>query len=369
VELRQYETSELADEGLSETSTSDSNEKPDASTAFILEAKTYMNIHSPMSDTLKENIPDYKPFAPKFVYLYQKQPINAIVIEDLKKDKFCLANVRLGLDLKHCQLVMSKIAQYHASSVVLLTITSDTGEVQDMSDDEVLYDMLLKTRKLRKIRERPDHIERYDEEEFFVRFRLGKDSVIFIHDMIRHKLQHKTQRNHAISSMAQLLLTLRYYACGNFLICMGDFCGIDKGTTSRIIRRVSEAIAGLGRTFIRLPETEEEISQVQQGFYEIASFPKVIGALDCTHVKISSPGGPNAEEYRGRKGYFSINVQTVCDAQLKILDIVSRWQGSTHDQTIFNNSALKAQFERGQMGNSVLLGDSGYAMKNTVVSW
>ncbi|KAJ9580662.1 hypothetical protein L9F63_024160 [Diploptera punctata] len=105
---------ELQHEGLPE-----SNEKPDASTAFILEAKTYMNIHSPMSDTLKENIPDYKPFAPKFVYLYQQRPINAIVIEDLKKDKFCLANVRLGLDLRHCQLVMSKIAQYHASSIVL----------------------------------------------------------------------------------------------------------------------------------------------------------------------------------------------------------------------------------------------------------
>ncbi|KAJ9592328.1 hypothetical protein L9F63_001148, partial [Diploptera punctata] len=40
------------------------------------------------------------------------------------------------------------------------------------------------TRKLRQIRGRPDHIENYNDEEFFVRFRL---------DLIRHRLEHKTK--------------------------------------------------------------------------------------------------------------------------------------------------------------------------------
>ncbi|KAH1025096.1 putative nuclease HARBI1 [Dendroctonus ponderosae] len=38
-----------------------------------------------------------------------------------------------------------------------------------------------------------------------------------------------------------------------------------------------------------------------------------------------------------RKGYFSWNVQAVCDARLRFTDIVVRWPGSSHDQTIFNN--------------------------------
>ncbi|KAJ9590259.1 hypothetical protein L9F63_016622, partial [Diploptera punctata] len=65
--------------------------------------------------------------------LPEKRPINAIVIEDLKKDKFCWANVRHGLDLKHCQLVMSKIAQYHASSVVLCD--TNPNFLQDFSSN------------------------------------------------------------------------------------------------------------------------------------------------------------------------------------------------------------------------------------------
>lgn len=64
--------------------------------------------------------------------------------------------------------------------------------------------------------------------------------------------------------------------------------------------------------------------------------------------------------YRNRKGFFSFNVQTICDVNLKILDIVARWPGSSHDSTIFNNSNIRIRFERGEFGDSVLVADSGY---------
>ena len=60
-------------------------------------------------------------------------------------------------------------------------------------------------------------------------------------------------------------------------------------------------------------------------------FPGVVGAIDCTHVKIKSVGGENAELFRNRKGIFSINVQAVCGPDLLFFDVVSRWPGSTHD--------------------------------------
>lgn len=79
-------------------------------------------------------------------------------------------------------------------------------------------------------------------------------------------------------------------------------------------------------------------------------------------------GGPNAEYFRNRKGYFSLNVQVVGDADLRIRNIVARWSGSTHDQTIFNNSSIKAQFEGNEFGNSIMLGDSGYALKKYLIT-
>lgn len=53
---------------------------------------------------------------------------------------------------------------------------------------------------------------------------------------------------------------------------------------------------------------------------------------------------------------------------LKIMDLVARWPGSVHDQTIFNRSKLKNRFERGEFENSILAADSGYANTNYMIT-
>lgn len=166
----------------------------------------------------------------------------------------------------------------------------------------------------------------------------------------------------------KVLLTLRYYATGSMLIVCGDFIGIHKSTASRIVKLVSHNIAILRPQYVNFPNNENDFKKVKQDFYNIAKFPMVIGALDCTHVKIKSPGGDNAEVFRNRKNFFSINVQTICDANLKIQDIVARWPGSSHDSTIFNNSEIRRKLEIGEMRDCVLVADSGYAQRNYVMT-
>lgn len=175
-------------------------------------------------------------------------------------------------------------------------------------------------------------------------------------------------RNQALSASEMVLLTLRFYASGSFLITTGDFSGIHKSTASKVINKVSRAIAQLSPLYIKFPNTEEEIGRLRQKFYNIAKFPRCIGALDCTHIKIQSPGGNNSEAYRNRKNFFSINVQTICSPDLKILDIVARWPGSAHDSTIFNNSNIRGRFERGELGGNLLVGDSGYPVKTYLIT-
>lgn len=170
-------------------------------------------------------------------------------------------------------------------------------------------------------------------------------------------------RNHALSAQEQLQLTLRYYATGCMQITAGDFSGVHQTTAGRVIKKVTQAIAAKGSEFIKLPRTYEQYQRNHHGFYSIARFPQVYGAIDCTHIRIQSPGGANAEYFRNRKGYFSLNVQAVCDSDLKFIDVVARWPGASHDSTIFHNSRLCALFESGQMGQNVILGDAGYALK------
>ncbi|KAK9700633.1 DDE superfamily endonuclease [Popillia japonica] len=89
-----------------------------------------------------------------------------------------------------------------------------------------------------------------------------------------------------------------------------------------------------------MPQTREEKEATAVEFHRVARFPRVVGAIDCTHVRLlpwirfprvvgaidcthvrlQSPGGNMAENFRNRKGYFSLNVQVVCNATTKITD-------------------------------------------------
>ncbi|CAI6354417.1 unnamed protein product [Macrosiphum euphorbiae] len=152
---------------------------------------------------------------------------------------------------------------------------------------------------------------------------------------------------------------LRYLATGSFLLCVADFTGVSESSACRYVHQVCRAIARQRPNFISFPSNEIDRNRVVNGFYSHSRFPRVIGAVDCTHIKMQSPGGDNAEVFRNRKGWFSINTQCICNPWLKIMDIVARWPGSSHDQIIFDNSNIKHKFETGVI-KGYLLGYGGY---------
>lgn len=73
-------------------------------------------------------------------------------------------------------------------------------------------------------------------------------------------------RNHALRNLPEemVLLTLRYYATGNFLQTLGDLIGVDKGTASRCVWKITTAIAGLYNQYIKMPTSQGEINDVSQ---------------------------------------------------------------------------------------------------------
>lgn len=239
-------------------------------------------------------------------------------------------------------------------------------EVFNDNDEEII--MFIQNLRTYTIRERPDHFNIWSDDEFFNRFRFKKDTIRNLLPQIEEYLRHNNEQYHEIGAAAQLLLTIRFYATGQFYIATGDFGGIHKTTAGRIISRVTNALVTLRPRLIRFPDDEEGKNQIKAGFYGLAQFPNVIGAIDGTHIPIQSRGGPQAEVFRNRKGYFSLNVQVICDSQNRILDIVSRWPGSAHDSHMFRNSSIRHRFENGEFNGSVLLGDSAYPLSNYLMT-
>ena len=89
------------------------------------------------------------------------------------------------------------------------------------------------------------------------------------------------------------------------------------------MKYVSTAIGKMYSNFTVFPEADAATREAVK-FYEKSDFPGVVGAIDCTHIRIQSPGGDNAELFRSRKRFFSLNVQAVCNADMLFTNLVAR---------------------------------------------
>ncbi|XP_071944823.1 putative nuclease HARBI1 [Antedon mediterranea] len=228
------------------------------------------------------------------------------------------------------------------------------------------YDRL-NYREIEVIRDRSNPLFDYDDSQFVQRYRVSKEIIVELLGILDLRKDTRGGGGHpTIPPLLEVCVALRYFATGTFQLMHGDAKNISQPTLSRIIAKVSRALAQENRRWIVFP-TGDGRDIVQQGFRAIAGFPNVIGCIDCTHVRIPCPGGQEAELFRNRKGYFSINVQVIGDHRLMIRDIVARWQGSVHDSRIFENSLICEEFER-RVHNGVLLGDSGYGCKRYLLT-
>lgn len=85
-------------------------------------------------------------------------------------------------------------------------------------------------------------------------------------------------------------MMLRYLATGSFLLAISDFVGVSESSACRYIHQTCRAIAKQKQKFMSFPMNDVDTKSVVTGFYSRSRFPRVIGAIDCTHIKIQSPG-------------------------------------------------------------------------------
>ena len=187
-------------------------------------------------------------------------------------------------------------------------------------------------------------------------------------DILEPHLRPQTLRSHAIDGRIQAFVALRFFATGCVYSTTSEHHGVSEASTCRIIHRVVRVLVGMKDQYVKWPTTPAEVASNQLDFYILSGFPGVVGAVDCTHVPLDCcPYGPNEYAYVNRKGVHSINVQLICDTKYKIMNVVARWPGSTHDSRIIQNSGVGEMFERRELGG-ILLGDSGYPQRRWLMT-
>ncbi|KAK8783480.1 hypothetical protein V5799_010155 [Amblyomma americanum] len=166
------------------------------------------------------------------------------------------------------------------------------------------------------LRDRNNPMEVYGNGEFRAWYRFTKPAGLQLLEML--PLEANTDdRGCPVPPLLQVLVTLRFYGAGTFQVVSGDLVNISQPTVLQIVERVTTMIAArLFPALVKLPDCTK-VPQVIQEFYRMGQFPGVTGCLDCTHVRIKSPGGNDAKVFRNRKGYFSINVQAITGPQLQ----------------------------------------------------
>ncbi|WAR10610.1 HARB1-like protein [Mya arenaria] len=161
----------------------------------------------------------------------------------------------------------------------------------------------------RNFRDRVDLMNNLNDNEVKVKYRLSRQQIIDLHDLIEDDIKPRTMRSHAIQAMTKVV--------------------------DAINQRVNN---------IKFPTTQADLASIKQKFYQVARMPNCIGAVDGTLIPIIAPR-VREDIYVCRKGYHAINVQAVVTPDMRFTDVVAQWPGSTHDNTIFENCGLKAWVE------------------------
>ncbi|XP_026482249.1 putative nuclease HARBI1 [Ctenocephalides felis] len=174
----------------------------------------------------------------------------------------------------------------------------------------------------------------------------------------------------------QVLAAIHFSGHGSYQTDVGNchLNSMSQPSVSRCIKTVTNLIIKHATPkYVNFPKTSSERDKNKKRFYTKFGMPGIIGCIDCTHVSIVAPKKDHpvapAAIYMNRKGYYSINIEVICDADERILFASSRYPGSTHDAAICKVSAVRALLTRNADDDETyLLGNSSYPLEHCLLT-
>lgn len=159
-----------------------------------------------------------------------------------------------------------------------------------------------------------------------------------------------TNYRKAIEPEMKIAIALRHLASGDNYSSMKFNFRVPQNTISLIVREVCQAIVDeFQDEVIKCPTTSEEWKAVAEQFEKRWNVPHAVGALDGKHIAIRKPNS-SGSLYHNYKGFFSIVLLGMVDADYKFLWADTGGFGHMSDSQLFNESQLKECILDGSIG-------------------
>lgn len=179
-----------------------------------------------------------------------------------------------------------------------------------------------------------------------------------------------TRGRETVGADIEMYLALWFLANTESYRQLSDRFNVTKSSVFRILHRVIEWFVNQSPRYIKWP-TQEEQGIIETKFQMKKNFPKVIGAIDGSHIEISAPVENKLDYFNNRKKYYSILMQAIVDADCKFIDVYCGEPGTLHDARMFRRSPFYRKISEDPTlitSERVLLGDSAYPLTSYLIT-
>ena len=174
----------------------------------------------------------------------------------------------------------------------------------------------------------------------------------------------------------KLAVTLKHLSTGESNTSLQYHWRVGRTTICKFVPQVCKAILKESQQeYLVCPTDPEDWKKIEERFRNRWNVPHAVGVLDGKHIAIKK-SKKSGSEYFNYKGYFSLILLDLVDADYKFLWVNAGAIGSSSDAQIFNRSKLKRRIENGTLGlpppeplgpgvpdlHYFLLGDDAFAL-------